>query len=105
MSIKLFAVDHQTGKLITQLDDTAGMFYESVRVPMLLGYQQGYHVLELPSEWCPLISSGLEHPGVLMQYAQLRSSWRVDEPSYDPFLPNQIKLEREDETDADPIEE
>jgi len=40
-----------------------------------------------------------------MQYGQLRSSWLVDEPSYDPFLQNQIKLEREDETDADPIEE
>jgi hypothetical protein len=109
MTKRLFVVDHQTGKLFTKLD-AAGMFnagkIKSIRVPMLLANDQGYHVLELPSELCDLMSSGVEDPEVLIQYAQLRGSWRVDDESYDRFVRGQTKLsEREDETEADPIEE
>src|SRR5689334_22697739 len=105
MTKRLFLVDHQTGKLFTQLD-AAGMFnagkIKSVRVPMLLANDQGWHLLELSSELCDLISSGVENPEVLMQYAQLRASWRVDDESYARFLRGP---EREDKTEADPIEE
>jgi hypothetical protein len=108
-STRFFAVDHQTGALLDQLD-AAGMLpinkLKSVRVPMLLPKDQGYHVLELFSEWSHLISSGVKDPEVLVQFAQLRASWRVDDECYDRFLQSQIKLpEREDETEADPIEE
>jgi hypothetical protein len=108
MTRKHIIVDHQTGKLFTQLD-AGGMFdagIKSVRVPVLLANDHGYHMVELPSEWCDRILSGVEDPDVLMQYAQLRGSWRVNDESYDRFLRSQIKLpEPQDETEADPIEE
>jgi hypothetical protein len=106
MSTRTFVVDPGTGEVLTFPRDAVGMINASkikiVRVPVLLANHQGLHVLELSSELCDLILSGVGDRDVLMQYAQLRESWRVDDESYDRFLRSQIKLpEPQDETEAD----
>src|SRR5690349_7705602 len=103
MSKRTLVVDHETGKLLELPRDAAGMFNASkikiVRVPMLLANDRGLHVIELSLELWDHILSGVKDPDVLMQYAQLRESWRVeDDESYDWFLRN--LPEPQDETEG-----
>jgi hypothetical protein len=83
---KLFAVDHQTGDLLTDLD-AAGMLgagrIKSARVPVLWAKDEGYHVFELLPEWGHLLAKGIKDPEVLLQFAKLRVSYRVDQRSHD----------------------
>jgi hypothetical protein len=89
----LFAVDHQTGDILTHLN-AAGMLgtIKSVRVPVLLAKDRGYHVLELPDEWRHLLAKGIKDTEVLFQFAQLRVSYRVEEGSHDSRSQDQRSL-------------
>jgi hypothetical protein len=104
MSKRTLVVDHETGKLLTLPRDAFGMFNASkiktVRVPVLLANDDGFHVLELSWELWDHILSGVKDPDVLMQYARLRESWRVeDDESYDWFVRN--LPEPQDETEGE----